>query len=194
MRRALQLALILILAAGPLAAQKVYVDYDRDADFDSYSTFQWQRSDEDLRDTDPLAHTRVKHAIAYRLSQGGVGLTEVDSDPDLFVTYHTAEKENLQVNSSSMGYGGYGAGWYGRGWYGGGYWGGGFGSYSTTVTTYTEGTLVIDIWDARKNQMVWRGMATAVVPAKAAKAEKKLEKALLKMSKEFQKQQKKAAK
>ena len=194
MRRALELALILTLAATPMAAQKVFLDYDRDADFDSYSTFQWKRSDEDLRDTDPLAHTRVKHAIAYRLAQGERGLTEVDSDPDLFVTYHTAEKENLRVNSSSMSYGGYGAGWYGRGWYGGDYWGAGYGSYSTTVTTYTEGTLVIDVWDARTNQMVWRGLATSVVPAKPAKAQKKLEKALLKMSKEFQKQQKRAAK
>ena len=53
---------------------------------------------------------------------------------------------------------------------------------------------MIDVWDAKKDQMVWRGMATAVVPAKAAKAEKKLESALKKMSKLYQKQQQKNAK
>ena len=75
-----------------------------------------------------------------------------------------------------------------------GYWGGYGGGYSTTVSNYTEGTLVIDVWEAKKDQMIWRGIATATVGSSAGKNEKKLDKALAKMAKQYQKQQKKNAK
>ena len=183
--------LLLALLAAPAVAQKVFVDFDDTVDFSQYETFAFKNSPEDLRDTNELGHTRVQNAIRRQLIEGG-GL-QVQSDPDLWVTYHTAEKDKIRIDSTSLGYG-YGSGWYGSGWRHGGYWGGYGGGYSTTVSNYTEGTLVIDIWDAKKDQMIWRGIATAVVPAKAAKAEKKLDKALAKMAKAYQKQQRKNAK
>ena len=63
----------------------------------------------------------------------------------------------MQVTS----YGGYGMGGYGRGWGGYGY-GGGYGG-GTDVYQYDETTLVIDIYDASKKEMVWRGTVTGVV-------------------------------
>jgi hypothetical protein len=67
----------------------------------------------------------------------------------------------------------------GPGWGGGYYWAGvGWGNASNTVTTYTVGTLVIDIWDARARRLVWRGIANGVVPASPERGLKKIDAAL----------------
>jgi hypothetical protein len=43
---------------------------------------------------------------------------------------------------------------------------------TTTHSTNTRGTLIVNIWDAAKKELIWRGAAEAVVkeePEKAAK-------------------------
>ncbi|MDX1383475.1 MAG: DUF4136 domain-containing protein [Thermoanaerobaculia bacterium] len=181
----------LLLVSSAAMAQKVYVDYDREADLSSVATYGWVESDEDLRDTNELGHRKVVAAVDRHLAEAG--LRKVLTNADVWVTYHTAEEENIRMDTSSFGYG------YPSSWYWGGYWGGyrgglGATSYSTTVSSYTEGTLVIDIWTDDPKEMVWRGIATAVVPANPGKAEKKLDKALDKMGKKFRKMQQKEAK
>ena len=183
--------LLTALLATPVVAQKVFVDFDDTVDFSQYTTFAFKESPEDLRNTHELGHTRIRNAIRRQLIESGVSQTQ--SDPDMWVTYHTAEEDQIRINSANLGYG-YGPGWYGRGWHYSGYWGRKGGGYSTTVSKYSEGTLAIDIWDAKKDQMIWRGIATAVVPSSPGKGEKKLGKALDKMSEEYRKQLRKNAK
>ena len=123
----------LLLMAAPAFAQKVYIDYDNDYDFDSPETFTWAKTSEtSVEDANPLMHSRIVNAIEHYLTMGQ--LREVESDPDLYVTYHTSTKENLSLNTTSFGYG-YPGGWYGGGY--GGYYGGygGMGSSSTTVSS-----------------------------------------------------------
>jgi hypothetical protein len=177
-RRIVLATLAAFLLAAPGLAQKIYIDFDGKADLSDISTYKWHESDEDLRDTNELGHRRVIAAIESELL---TRLDKVDSNPDLYITYHTAEKEGVRINSSSMNYG------YSPYWRRGGYWGGGYGNATTTVTNYTEGTLVIDVWDAREKKMIWRGIATSVVPTSPGKAEKKLDKALRKMAKKWAK-------
>ena len=59
--------------------------------------------------------------------------------------------------------------------------------------TYTRGTLIVDIWDAAKRQLVWRGSATAVIKENPQKAEKQIYKMLNKMVKKWEKMKKKMA-
>ena len=191
MKRMLPAIALAIVAATPVAAQKVYVDFDETVDFTQFKTFAFRESPQDLRSSNELGHTRIQNAIRRQLIE--TGAQQVQRDPDLWVTYHTAEKEQLRVDSTSMGWG-YGPGWYGPGWVWGGYWNAGYGSHTTSVSTFSEGSLVIEIADAAKEQMVWRGIATAVVPASPGKAEKLLDKALSKMAKKYRDQQKKNAK
>ena len=187
------IVLVGALLAAPAIAQKVFVDFDETIDFSQYKTFALRESPEDLRDSNELGHTRVHNAIRRQLTTGDRPVTMVLENPDLWVTYHTSEKEEIRIDHDTFGMG-YGSGWYGSSWVYGGYWGGGYrGSYTTTVSNYTKGTLVIDIWDAKKEQMVWRGIATDIVPANPGKREKLLEKALDKMSNKYRKQQKKNA-
>jgi hypothetical protein len=77
-------------------------------------------------------------------------------------------------------YDGFGGGW---GWRRFG--GGGFGESTTTEQDYKEGTLVIDLYDAKTKQLIWRGSTQGTVSDKAEKNEKNLNKGVAKMFKDF---------
>ena len=180
MKRQIVTALALLVFAVPALAQKIYVDFDKDADFSSFKTFAWAESAEtSLEDVSPFMHSRLVNGIQYYLTQGG--LTEDESDPDLFVTYHTDSKDEVRLNTTSFGYG------YGGGYYRNPYWGGygGVSTSSTTVSHYNRGTLIIDIWDAEKKTLVWRGVAEAIVKSKPEAQAKQLDKVLAKMVKKW---------
>ena len=170
-------AIVLFVIAGAANAQKVYIDYDKQADLSKYKTFAMASTNQDtLEGVSPLAHQHVIDKLRQTIAQGG-RLKESNTDPDLYVTYHVTSKE--ETNVSTMGYG-YG---YGPGWGGGYYWGGGgwMGS-TTTVNTYTVGTLLFDVYDAETKQAVWRGIASATVPANPQKGIKKIDKAIDKLA------------
>lgn len=176
--RRIALLLALILVAVPGLAQKIYIDYDREADFDSYETFDWSETSEtSLAESSPLMHSRVKNAIEYHLTQGG--LAQVESDPDLYVTYHLALDKELSLDTTHYGYG------WGGGWYWDPYWGGG-GSSTTRVREYTTGTLIIDIWDAAEKILIWRGSSTAVVAQSPERNAKRIDKIVGKMAEKWQ--------
>jgi hypothetical protein len=59
------------------------------------------------------------------------------------------------------------------------------GTSSTTVSEYTVGTLVVDIFNAKSKQLLFRGTASDEISDKAEKNEKKLAKASDKMFKDF---------
>ena len=188
MRIRVFLLLAAILFVGPAFAQKIYINYDKDYDRSTIKTYAWMETAQtSVRDSDPLLHSRIVNGIEHYITLGG--LTETDGDPDVYITYHGSSKQELSVNTSSIGVGyGYPSGW-GYGPYGGygGYYGHYYGTvYSgmatTTVTYYQVGTLVIDVWDADTQKLIWRGTAANVTltdnPKKMAK---KLDKALRKM-------------
>ena len=171
--KVLALPALLVLAAAPVMAQSVHIDYDKNYDFSKIETYQWVKPVEDEKN--PLMAQRLRNAVDYHLSMKGV--RQVDSDPDVFVTYSSNSKQEVQVNSTSFGYG------YGPGWY----WGGGVGTTSATVSTYEVGTLVIDVWDAKTKNLVWRGTASGTVSPNPDKMEHKLNTALEKLYKKWEK-------
>ena len=106
-----------------------------------------------------------------------------------YVTYHVVTEDNTVFNTSSFGYGGMGPGWGGYGGYGyGGYgYGGGMGSSTTTATTYTDGTLILDAYDPETKKMVWRGTGTVTLKSKPEKQAKQVDKILTKMGTKWDK-------
>ncbi|NOZ94514.1 MAG: DUF4136 domain-containing protein [Acidobacteria bacterium] len=192
MRRSIGIALVALFAFSSLGLAKVYVDYDRNAKFGSYKTFAWMEPNGyDLEDSHPLVHKRIVNYIEAKMKQGG--LKEVTSNPDLLVTYYVSTKEETQINTVSMGYG-YGPGW---GWdpYWSGYWGS-YGSMGSTtyVSTYTKGTMIIDIVDAKTKKLIWRGTMEHTVPDNPEKAQKKIFKGIDKIVKKYQKMRRKQLK
>ena len=62
---------------------------------------------------------------------------------------------------------------------------GGMGTASTTVSEYTVGTLVVDMFDAKTKNLVFRGTAEDEISDKPEKNAKKLDKASEKLFKNF---------
>jgi hypothetical protein len=105
------------------------------------------------------------------------GWTQVPSGGDVAIV---AIKTTQTQRSLQTFYDGFGGGW---GWRRFG--GGGFGESTTTEEDYKEGTLVIDLYDAKTKQLIWRGSTQGMVSDKAEKNEKNLEKGVAKMFKKF---------
>ena len=170
--------LVLGLAATPAFAQKVIIDYAHEFDFTGIKTFQYV----DTKDTnikDSLMADRVVSAIKRELDE--YGLSEVQDNGDLLVTYHFSTRENQTFTTTSMGMGGMGMGGMGAGWGGWGRGGVGMGTSTTTVQTFTEGSLVIDAYDPVEKKLVWRGSGTATVKGKPEKQMKQVDKILKKL-------------
>jgi len=100
MRKALGLVFVLALAATPALAQKVTIDYAHDFDFTKIKTFQYVATEKsDVKGNDLMAQ-RVEEMIKQELREGGG--TEVQSNPDILVTYHYTSKENTTYNTTSV--------------------------------------------------------------------------------------------
>ncbi len=168
---------ILLLTAGPAFAQKIYIDYDPSFDASGVETFAWSETSEtSVADQNPLLHSRILNGIEYYLSLGGA--REDENDPDVYVTYHTSSKKKIVVDTSHYGYG-YPRRW---GYYGRPYPSAVYGSSTSTVRTYDRGTLVVDVWDAASDKLVWRGTAVNItVTDNPTKMDKRIDKALKKM-------------
>ncbi len=153
---------------------KTSVDYDREADFSQVTSFSWtgQRNPE----INDLVHNRVLDALRSQLK--AKGLSEVDSNPDVFVTYYGDDNERTVIDTNHYGYG-YGGGW---GWGAGGM---GMAGSTTTVRTYQEGTIVVDIYGAGDKQLIWRGTVTGTISDDPKKNEKNINKGIAKMFEKY---------
>jgi hypothetical protein len=176
-KRFVFLALAVLLAPALILAQKTSYDFDRTADFASFKTYAFK---DGTPVGQPLIDARIVTAIETELA--AKGFTKNESSPDLFVVYHVAFDKEKDISTYSSGYaGGYGP--YGWGWGGG--WGGGM--TTTQVRDIVVGTLVIDMADAKKGQIAWRGMGVKEVQtqAKPEKRDKSINNAVKKIFKNY---------
>ena len=176
MTRMLTVAALVLLPA--LAqAQKTSFDYDKMADFAKFKTYAFK---DGTKVGQPLIDDRIVAAIEQELA--AKGFTKADANPDVFVVYHTTFDKQKDISTFSSGYGG-GYGPYGWGWGGG--WAGG--TTTTQVRDILMGTLVIDIADAKKGQLAWRGMGVKEVDVqnKPEKRDKSINEAVKKILKNY---------
>jgi len=188
MKRMFLLLIALAVVATPSIAQKINIDYAHEFDFSAVKTFTYVDTGDSNVESD-LVNDRIKSSIIEEMTTGEDHLKQVDSGGDLYVTYHVVTKDNTVFNTTSYGYGGWGPGWGGYGGYGyGGYrYGGMGGSSTTTASTYTEGTLIIDGYDPSDKKLVWRGSGTVTLKAKPEKQYKQVDKILAKMGQKWDK-------
>ena len=150
---------VLVVAPALVLAQKVTYDYEKTADFKAYKTYAHK---DGTKVGQELIDNRIIAAIDTQMAAKGFTKS---ATPDVFVIYHVAFDKEKDISTFSSGYGG-GYGPYGYG-YGGG-WSGGMGTSSTTVRDILVGTVVVDMADAKKGQVVWRGMATKEINTTAS--------------------------
>ena len=174
--------LAVLLVPALVLAQKVTYDYDKTA---SFATFKTYAHKDGTKVGQELIDARIVAAIDAQMAEKG--FTKSDTTPDVFVVYHVAFDKQKDISTFSSGYGG-GYGPYGWG-YGGG-WGGG--TTTTQVRDILVGTLVIDLADAKKGQLAWRGMGVKEVntTAKPEKRDKSINDAVKRIFKNYPPKQK----
>jgi hypothetical protein len=149
-------------------------DYDPAANFSSYGTYAWTSSGG--TSTDDLTNTRIKSAVDATLATKG--LSKVDSGGDLAVAYQVTTAERSTYNTVSTGWGGgYRYGWGGAG----------MGMTTTTEQNYTEGTIILAMFDQGTKNLVWKGSASGTVdPGKSPQERAEtIQSAVDKMLKDF---------
>jgi hypothetical protein len=161
--------LFFVAMLGAAFAQQVKTDFDHQANFSQYKTYSWQ----EIKPANSLWDARIKSAVDAQLA--AKGWTRVDSGGDVAIV---AIKTSHTERTLQTFYDGIGGGWRWRGF-------GGFGESTTTEQDYKEGTLVVDLYDAKTKQLIWRGSAEDMVSNKAEKNEKNLDKGVAKMFKKF---------
>jgi hypothetical protein len=171
----LRVAGVAILLPAVAAAQKTTYDYDKTAPFATYKTYAFKTG---AATGDPLVDARVVAALEYELALKG--LSKTDRAPDVYVLFHMSFDKEKDISTYSLGpaYGGYGWGW-GFGW----------GSTHTDVRVreILVGTLVVDVVDAQRQQVAWRGLATKEIDptAEPGERDRAIAKALAKIMRHY---------
>lgn len=169
LRHVIFAGLALGIALDSAVAQDVTVDYDKSADFASIKTFDLKLG---TSWGNPLSEKRVIDEFEKALI--GKGWTKADeATADAVVVLHGATEVKKDLNTFYSGMGAYR------------YRGFSSGSAHTTVSEYAVGTLVVDIFDAKSKNLVFRGTASDELSDKPEKNQKKLAKASEKMFKNF---------
>jgi hypothetical protein len=164
-------ALFFLTMMGSAFAQKVQTDFDHQANFFQFKTYSW----EEIKPANSLWDARIKSAVDAQLA--AKGWTQVESGGDVSVVAIKTSKTQRTLQTF---YDGFGGGW---GWRRFG--GGGFGDATTTEEDYKVGTLVVDLYDAKTKQLIWRSSVEDTLSSKPENNEKNLEKGVTKMFKAF---------
>ena len=144
------LPLMVLLFLSSCVSIRVLSDYDKEANFNSFKTYAFYKTGIDKAHISDLDKKRILKAIDTELSAKGMVKSE---NPDILVSIFTKEREQVDVYNNYWG-GMYGWGW--SPWYWGGY-GPGWGWNSPAVSTRTQGSLYIDLIDAKNKELVWQG-------------------------------------
>jgi hypothetical protein len=166
-------AAAVLAVAGAAAAQDVNTQFEKSFDFSKVKTFNakiatgWGNQ---IGEQNVLED--IQNGIA---AKGWKPVPEGQADVEVLIHGSTKQRHNLNTFYSGMG-GGWG--WRGMG-------GMGMATANTSVSDYTEGTLLVDMYDTKTKQLIWRGTAVDEVKEKQDKREKQMAKASEKLFKKF---------
>jgi hypothetical protein len=163
----LLICIILILAGVFGCSPKVHVDRDESTNMAMFHSFKFVDGGSDTIEakngSNPLYNSSLLdksiHAEIVKQLQSR-GLKENKRSPDALVAYHTftQQKQDAAPNYPMM-YGGWGWQYYpGLTPYPYGFWNG----YNAAFE-YTEGTLIVDVINAKTKVLVWRGSISDAV-------------------------------
>lgn len=150
----LALPVLALMLLASCTSVRVLSDYDKGANFNDYKSYAFYKTGIDKAHISDLDKKRILKAIESEMGTRGFVKSE---NPDILVSIFTKEKDQVDVYTNNFGWGGWGGwGWGGWGWgWGPGYWGPNY--YGPNVSTRTEGSLYIDLIDAKNKELVWQG-------------------------------------
>jgi len=159
-RRLMPSVMALVISACA-SAPVTYSNIDANSDFSQYKTFGFfDNLATDRSGYESTESRYLKAAVTREMNQRGFSYAD---EPDLKINFNVNTKEKIRSRQTPTagGYYGYRGSYYGA-------WGG----YETHIDQYTEGTLNIDVVDARSQKLVWAG---AIVGPDTEAARKNLE-------------------
>ena len=149
------------------AAQQVSVNYNHNQSFAQYHTYAWGSDNANQVQNSILAQV-AKQDINSALQGKGLRMVQENQNPDLIVTGNGGMKQQTSYSAWSM-----------RGI------GGGMGGI--TPEQSVEGTLIVDLYEAKTQSLVWRGIAQNTLNKNGNKNQQMVEKAIQKMFKQWPK-------
>lgn len=145
-------ALMCACATGP----DIHRDINPAAEFANYKTFGYfSPLATDRAGYESVLTTRLKDATRRAMEAKGYVYSE--SNPDLLLNFFANVQEKQELRATpAMGYYGYRRGFYG-----------GYGATMVETVTYREGTLSLDLIEARRKLLVWQATAEGSVSSEA---------------------------
>jgi hypothetical protein len=183
----------LVCVVTPSAAQTVRVDYDHGRHFSRYKTYRWVQSPAQQPGEAGFPNQLMRERITSFVEEALAAkrYTRVEKDGDLLVHYQVNVTEQPQfitfTDSIGPGWGWGSAAWVGPGWAGAGWVGPGWGSGTAFTTTQliSMGTLVVDLKDARQNQLVFQGVSTSTISSRPEKNIRRLRRGINEMFEKY---------
>lgn len=157
------------------ACSSVYVnaDYDKRANFNNYKSFAYLKSGIDKAEISDLDKKRILYALDDVMASKGFSKSE---NADILISFFTKERERVDY------YNNFGMGWGWNPWWG-------F-NYSRPVTS-TEGTLIIDIIDAKTKELVWQGKGSGYLTDNVDRKDERIKEFVTKILEKYPPQPKK---
>lgn len=172
-RLAPAIAVVALVLAGCASIPAVQTDHDPAVDFARYQTYGWR---EKPTGGTALAMQRIVTRIDEQLQSKGWRMVPADS-ADIALAAHVATHQEHRLDTFYDG-----PMWNGWGWYGPWGWGPSMMGYQRTrVSSYTVGTLVVDMFDTRSKRAVWSAMAEDTIPDTPQKINADIDAAVAKM-------------
>lgn len=166
MKTRLALCTMLTCIASTIAlGQQVSVNYNHSQSFSAYHTYAWGSDNANKIQNSILAQVAVQ-GIDSSLQGKGLQKVEVGQNPDVLVTASGGLKE--QTSYSAWGMRGIGGGMGG-----------------ITPEQNVIGTLVVDLYDAKNQSLIWRGIGQNSLNNNGSKNQQIVQKALAKMFKQW---------
>ena len=139
---------IIALVITSCSSVRVTTDYDTKADFNQYKTFAFYKTGIDKAAISDLDKKRIMRAIETELLAKGMTKS---AKPDVLVSLFTKSRERINIDDNSHG------GFFYPRYYG---------NSQILVSQRTEGTLFIDMLDAKRKELIWQGIGTGTLRVK----------------------------
>jgi len=164
---ALTVCALCLLLAVPAVAQQVSVNYNHGVSFSQFHTYAWGGNNQNAIQNSILAQV-AQQDIDSAMASKGLQKVQESQNPDLILTASGGEREQTSYNAWGM-----------RGW------GGGMGSI--TPQQNVVATMIVSLYNAKAQELVWRGVAQDTLNNNGNKNQEIVQKAVQKMFKQWPK-------
>jgi len=177
--------LMAIVVMSACSSLTVKSDYDKEADFTKYKTFEYYGWAEDSdKILNRFEKERIEKAFGDEFAKRGLKYVEEGGDMVVSLFIVAEQKTSTTAHTNHYNMGGYGYGGFG---YYGGYGGMGMGTSTTTYSEndYTVGTLVVDVFDKAEKKLIWQSVGQKTVDENPSSPEKNIAKVATAIMKPF---------